>query len=75
MLHNRYSYWHSGEQLLEVVSGNSLTFGNEEAGFPDYSLEDTVQQLVTQSVKEKDVDASKQVETYRVTWLTLVCKL
>lgn len=46
------SYWHSGEQLLEVVSSDSLTFGNDEAGFPYYSLEDTVQQLIIQSVKE-----------------------
>lgn len=47
VLLNRYAYWHSGEQLLEVISGDSLTFCNEETGFPDYCLEDTMQQLIT----------------------------
>lgn len=54
LLLNRYAYWHSGEQLLEVVSSNSLTFGNEEAGFPNHSLEDTMQQLITKPAKEND---------------------
>ncbi len=60
ILLNGYSYWHSGEQLLEIVSGDSLTFGDEEAGFPHYSLEDAVQQLITQSVKEAEVFHFKQ---------------
>lgn len=47
-----FSYWNSGEQLLEIVTCDSLTFSDEEARFPDHSLEDTVQQVISQPIKD-----------------------
>ena len=44
----RLAHRHSGEQLLEVVTGNRLTLGDEEAGLPDHRLQDVVEQLVVQ---------------------------
>lgn len=42
-----FSYWNSGEQLLEIITCNSLTFSDEKARFPDHSLEDTMQQVIS----------------------------
>jgi hypothetical protein len=43
------TYWHSGEKLLEVIPGDSLTFGDKTAGFTDNSLQDAVQEFITES--------------------------
>ena len=76
-LKNRFNiaYRHSGEQFLEVVPGNCLTLGDEEAGFPDNRLEDIVQQFVVQSAQchtemmssEEDTRVTRSAESFRAT--------
>lgn len=42
------THWHSGQELLEVVPGHRLAFGDEKAGFAHHCLQDVVQQFVAQ---------------------------
>lgn len=65
MSSDRDTYWHSGEKLLEVVPGDSLTFGDKTAGFTDNGLQDAVQEFITESegeTQERDAqtDSSEQ---------------
>lgn len=63
---NSFSYWYSGEQLLKVISSDGLAFGDEEAGFPDHSLEDKMQQLIAQSAKHRHLTLKAQLVCFIV---------
>lgn len=68
------SYWNCGEQLLEIIAGDSLTFRHKQARFPDYSLEDAVQQVIAQSVREsrQTCTTDPNAESHNTTVIILV---